>query len=126
MRDDRFLVMDACIARPLRILYCPAIIPVKENRRLRRSGRTRNFRNIGKRASQIRDILKHSCMFMPNVINDRPVELLAGASALAPLKILYGIRSMGNRLQRGQLMHAWLLQFADRLPVCQAWRALHQ
>ncbi|MNY81484.1 hypothetical protein D3C86_2230710 [compost metagenome] len=54
------------------------------------------------------------------------MEFLTGSAALPPLEILNGIGAVRDRLQRRELMHTRTLQLAYRLPVRQAWRALHQ
>ena len=118
--------MKACISRSLGILHRPAAFPVENHRHLRRRMGTGHLLQLLQRLAHLGHLAKGSGVVSSVVVDDRPVELLAGASAFAQLEILDTVGSMGNGLHGSGVQHARTFQLTHRLPVGGSRTALHQ
>ena len=76
--------------------------------------------------SNLRHITECTCIAPILVIQHSSVEFLIGAAAFSPLKVLHGIRAMGNRLHRREHVHPRPLYRIVLSPVDHRRRTLHE
>src|SRR6056297_863606 len=124
---DRGLVaLAAVISWTLRVVDGPAVFPVEDDRGLGRVVRAGDLGEHGERVPHVRYVGEYTRVLVPDVVDDRAVELLARPATLAPLEVLHRVAAVGDREHAAREVCARALSLADREPVRRARDALHE
>ena len=126
MAQQLLLIAHPGVARALRVLQRPAVLPVEDEGRLLLLLRPGDAGEVAKRLPDLHRLLKDAVVLAPVVADDRAMELLGRTAALPPLEVEHGVGAVRDGLQARKQAHARLFYLADRLPVRVARRALHQ
>ena len=123
--QKQFQIMKILVSRSLAVLHRPLTVPVIQNGSFavhRTSGKLRDFFQC---PAGFAYFFEHPGIISTIVVNDRTVEFLGSASALAHLEVESALPAMRNCLHGLCEKNPWSFQLAHALPVRRRWAGFH-